>query len=67
MKGFSFSNNVRLQVFDSFLISQKYGLISLYNTMKGKSDWGKAKDGKEDPTKGFVFVHYLSDVMWSFA
>lgn len=44
MKGFSFSNNVRLQVFDSFLISQKYGLISLYNTMKGKSDWGKAKD-----------------------
>ncbi len=28
-----------------------------------KAGWGKAKDGKEDPTKGFVFVHYLSDVI----
>lgn len=28
-----------------------------------KKDWGKAKDGKEDPTKGFVFIHYLSDVL----
>lgn len=29
-----------------------------------KSTWtAKAKDGKEDPTKGFVFVHFLSDVI----
>ncbi len=28
-----------------------------------KSDWGSAKDGKEDPTKGLVFVHYFSDVI----
>ena len=28
-----------------------------------KSDWGNAKDGKEDPTKGLVFVHYFSDVI----
>jgi len=29
-----------------------------------KSDWGKnAKDGKEDPTKGLVFVRYFSDVI----
>lgn len=28
-----------------------------------KFDWGKAKNGKEDPTKGLVFVHYLSDVI----
>ena len=28
-----------------------------------KNDWGKAKDGKEDPTKGLVFVHYFSDVI----
>ncbi len=28
-----------------------------------KSEWGKAKDGKEDPTKGMVFVHYFSDVI----
>lgn len=28
-----------------------------------KKDWGKAKDGKEDPTKGLVFVRYFSDVI----
>lgn len=28
-----------------------------------KSKWGKAKDGKEDPTKGLVFVRYFSDVI----
>lgn len=28
-----------------------------------KSNWGKAKDGKEDPTKGFVFIHFISDVI----
>lgn len=29
-----------------------------------KTTWtAKAKDGKEDPTKGFVFVHFISDVI----
>ena len=28
-----------------------------------KKNWGKAKDGKEDPTKGLVFIHFLSDVI----
>lgn len=29
-----------------------------------KTEWSKkAKDGKEDPTKGMVFIHYLSDVV----
>lgn len=28
-----------------------------------KENWGSAKDGKEDPTKGLVFVHYFSDVI----
>lgn len=28
-----------------------------------KRNWGKAKEGKEDPTKGLVFIHYLSDVI----
>ena len=28
-----------------------------------KKNWGKAKDGKEDPTKGFIFIHFLSDVV----
>lgn len=26
-----------------------------------KTAWGKAKDGKEDPTKGMVFVQFISD------
>ncbi|MBE5967604.1 MAG: SAM-dependent DNA methyltransferase [Lachnospiraceae bacterium] len=28
-----------------------------------KKDWGNSKNGKEDPTKGMVFIHYLSDVV----
>lgn len=32
---------------------------------KYKSGWGKAGDGKEDPTKGLVFIHYLSDIVKS--
>lgn len=30
-----------------------------------KSSWGKAKNGKEDPTKGLVFIQFLSDVLKS--
>lgn len=30
---------------------------------KYKTDWGKAKDGKTDPTKGLVFVKFFSDVI----
>jgi len=26
-----------------------------------KTDWGKAKDGKEDPSKGMVFLQFISD------
>lgn len=44
MTGISFSYNRNYQIFDTFLISSKYGLMPLYNTMKGTSDWGKAKD-----------------------
>ena len=28
-----------------------------------KATWGSAKDGKEDPTKGLVFIQFLSDVV----
>lgn len=28
-----------------------------------KHNWGKSKDGKEDPTKGLVFIQYISDVI----
>lgn len=44
MKGFSFSYNIKIRMFDTFLISPKYGVIPLYNTMNEKSDWGEAKD-----------------------
>lgn len=32
---------------------------------KYKTNWGKAKDGKEDPTKGYVFIQFISDVIKS--
>lgn len=44
MKGFSFSYDIRFQIFDSYLVSPKHGLMPLHNTMKGKSDWGEAKN-----------------------
>lgn len=30
---------------------------------KYRKNWGKAKDGKEDATKGMVFIQFLSDVI----
>lgn len=30
---------------------------------KYKKEWGSSSNGKEDPTKGLVFVHYFSDVI----
>lgn len=48
---------------DIILMNPPYNAkpISIPNSYK--KEWGKAKDGKEDPTKGLVFVHYLSDVI----
>lgn len=48
---------------DIILMNPPYNAkpISIPNVYK--KEWGKAKDGKEDPTKGLVFVHYLSDVI----
>lgn len=34
---------------------------SIPNTYK--KNWRKSKNGKEDPTKGLVFIHFLSDVI----
>lgn len=28
-----------------------------------KTNWGNSQNGKEDPTKGMVFIHYLSDIV----
>lgn len=44
MKGISFSYNCKFQILDSFMFSSKSGLIPLYNTMNGMSNWGETKD-----------------------
>ena len=48
---------------DIILMNPPYNAKPIGIPAKYKKDWGKAKDGKEDPTKGLVFVHYLSDVI----
>ena len=48
---------------DIILMNPPYNAKPIGIPPKYKADWGKAKDGKEDPTKGFVFIHYLSDVI----
>ena len=48
---------------DIILMNPPYNAKPIGIPDKYKTNWGKAKDGKEDPTKGFVFVHYLSDVI----
>lgn len=48
---------------DVVLMNPPYNAKPIGIPEKYKKDWGKAKDGKEDPTKGLVFIHYLSDVI----
>lgn len=48
---------------DIILINLPYNAKPIGIPEAYKSTWGKAKDGKEDPTKGFVFIHFLSDVI----
>lgn len=48
---------------DIILMNPPYNAKPIGIPEKYKSDWGKAKDGKEDPTKGLVFIHFLSDVI----
>lgn len=48
---------------DIVLMNPPYNAKPIGIPKKYKKDWGKAKDGKEDPTKGLVFIHYLSDVI----
>lgn len=48
---------------DVILMNPPYNAKPIGIPEKYKKNWGKAKDGKEDPTKGFVFVHYFSDVI----
>lgn len=49
---------------DIILMNPPYNAKPISIPSAYKSTWtAKAKDGKEDPTKGFVFVHFLSDVI----
>lgn len=49
---------------DIILMNPPYNAKPIGIPAAYKKTWTtKAKDGKEDPTKGFVFVHFLSDVI----
>lgn len=48
---------------DIVLMNPPYNAKPIGIPERYKKDWGKAKNGKEDPTKGIVFIHYLSDVI----
>lgn len=49
---------------DIILMNPPYNAKPIGIPATYKTTWtAKAKDGKEDPTKGFVFVHFLSDVI----
>lgn len=48
---------------DIVLMNPPYNAKPIGIPERYKRDWGKAKNGKEDPTKGIVFIHYLSDVI----
>ncbi len=48
---------------DIVLMNPPYNAKPIGIPEKYKSMWGKSKNGKEDPTKGLVFIHFLSDVI----
>ena len=50
---------------DIILLNPPYNAKPKSIPEKYKTDWGKAVDGKEDPTKGMVFVKYISDIIKS--
>ncbi len=48
---------------DIILMNPPYNAKPIGIPERYKKNWGKAKDGKEDPTKGYVFIQFLSDVI----
>lgn len=48
---------------DIILMNPPYNAKPKTIPEKYKTAWGNAEDGKEDPTKGLVFIHYLSDII----
>lgn len=45
------------------LMNPPYNAKPISIPAKHKKDWGSSANGKEDPTKGLVFVRYFSDVI----
>lgn len=48
---------------DIVLMNPPYNAKPIGIPERYKKNWGKAKDGTGDPTKGLVFIRYLSDVI----
>lgn len=48
---------------DIILMNPPYNAKPIGIPDRYKLNWGKSRNGKEDPTKGFVFIHYLSDII----
>lgn len=48
---------------DIILMNPPYNAKPIGIPERYKSNWGKSKNGKEDPTKGMVFIHFLSDIV----
>lgn len=63
--GSCFDNKAFIKVADPHIIlmNPPYNAKPMGIPNKYKKNWGASADGKEDPTKGLVFVHYFSDVI----
>ena len=48
---------------DIILMNPPYNAKPIGIPTKYKKNWKKSADGKEDPTKGLVFIHFLSDII----
>ena len=48
---------------DIILMNPPYNAKPIGIPNEYKTNWGNSKNGKDDPTKGLVFIHYLSDVI----
>lgn len=60
---FECENFIRKADPDVILMNPPYNAKPIGIPEKYKTNWGKAKEGKEDPTKGYVFIQYISDVI----
>lgn len=60
---FECENFIRKANPDIILMNPPYNAKPIGIPESYKKTWGKSKDTKEEPTKGLVFVQYLSDVI----